>query len=87
MTGHGSGVVVAEGDRPDVMDAVRVVTGVCTLGLTDALASTDREGVPAGVGGGVAAINIPEVNTRLDETPVTSENRKHARLGSIPAQE
>ena len=58
-----------------------------TLGLTDKLAGTDRDGVPAGVGGGVAATRTPELNSRLGVTPVTLANRKHARLGSIPAHE
>ena len=58
-----------------------------TPGLTDTLAGTDIEAVAAGVGGGVTTTSTPEVNSRLDVTPVTFANKKHARLGSIPAQE
>ena len=58
-----------------------------TLGLPDTLAGTDREGVAPGVGGGVATTNTPELSSTLGVTPVTFANRKHARLGSIPAHE
>ena len=58
-----------------------------TLGLTDTLAGVDLEGVAAGVGGGVAATSTPELSSTFGVTPVTFANKKHARLGSIPAHE
>ena len=81
-------VAVAVGDPCAVLvGLLRGPTLPATLGLPAGLIGGGNDGVIAGVGGGVAAIRTPELSNTLGDTPVTFANRKHARLGSMPAQE